>query len=487
MCAEVVTAAARDAGRRRRAAAPRRRARGRRHRVAALERPGRARRGAAWASSPARRSARTSAATARRCSSATWPTRIARGELDVAIVCGAEALATVGRALRDERELPWEPRRRRRRPDDACSGADRAPGDRRGDRREPDRADRHVPAVRERALGARGHDARRAPRAGSASSGRASRASPPRTRTRGRRRSAPPRRSRRRRPDNRLVTLPYTKLLNSNIQTDQAAALILCSDAVAARARDRPRALGLPARRPGTPTTTGSSASARTCTPHPRSASRRAPRWTRRAPASTTIAHLDVYSCFPSAVQIACRELGIDPFADDAAADGDRRADVRRRAREQLRDPRDRRAGRAPARGPGRAGPGDRRRLVPHQARRRHLRRARAARAVRGRAGSGPGRRDAARARAAPGSPARPRPSPSRSSTRARASRRSARSPRCCPTGAAPIAKTTDPDDLAVMGEAPITGREVHLDGDGGVRSLSRRRNLGPSRVSART
>ena len=36
-------------------------------------------------------------------------TRIARGELDVAIVCGAEALATVGRALREERELPWEP------------------------------------------------------------------------------------------------------------------------------------------------------------------------------------------------------------------------------------------------------------------------------------------------------------------------------------------------------------------------------------------
>ena len=28
------------------------------------------------------------------------------------------------------------------------------------------------------------------------------------------------------------------------------------------------------------------------------------------------VAHLDVYSCFPSAVQIGCRELGIDPFAD---------------------------------------------------------------------------------------------------------------------------------------------------------------------------
>ncbi len=37
------------------------------------------------------------------------------------------------------------------------------------------------------------------------------------------------------------------------------------------------------------------------------------------------------------------------------------------------------------------------------------------------------------------------------------------------PDGRRAIAKTTDPADLAVMGEAPITGREVHLDGRGGV------------------
>src|SRR5207302_10755681 len=30
-------------------------------------------------------------------------------------------------------------------------------------------------------------------------------------------------------PDNRMIGFPYPKLMNANIQTDQAAALILCS------------------------------------------------------------------------------------------------------------------------------------------------------------------------------------------------------------------------------------------------------------------
>jgi acetyl-CoA C-acetyltransferase len=41
-------------------------------------------------------------------------------------------------------------------------------------------------------------------------------------------------------PENRRVTLPYTKLLNSNIQVDQGAAVIVCS-AQAAEALGVPR------------------------------------------------------------------------------------------------------------------------------------------------------------------------------------------------------------------------------------------------------
>ena len=106
-------------------------------------------------------------------------------------------------------------------------------------------------------------------------------------------------------PDNRMVSFPYPKLMNSNIQTDQAAALILCSVEAARRlgvAEDRwvfPWA-GVDAH----DTWFMSERASFT-----------------RAPALGTafrsfgidaddIAHLDLYSCFPSAVQVAAREIG---------------------------------------------------------------------------------------------------------------------------------------------------------------------------------
>ena len=114
---------------------------------------------------------------------------------------------------------------------------------------------------------------------------------------------------------NRLVTLPYTKLLNSNITTDQAAALVLCSQEFADRAgiaserRVYPLAFGL-----ATDRWFVTSRERLDRSPAAGIASRGA-----LAGAGTGIddvAFLDIYSCFPSAVQMSCAELGIDPWTD---------------------------------------------------------------------------------------------------------------------------------------------------------------------------
>jgi acetyl-CoA C-acetyltransferase len=113
-------------------------------------------------------------------------------------------------------------------------------------------------------------------------------------------------------PDNRMVAFPYTKLMTANIQVDQGAALLLCSARAAAEAGiERERWVFVHA-----------SAAAND---HWLAASRRD---LHRSPAIAAcgraslghagigvddVAHLDLYSCFPSAVQIAALELGIDP------------------------------------------------------------------------------------------------------------------------------------------------------------------------------
>ncbi len=241
-------------------------------------------------------------------------TRVATGELEAGIVCGAEALATLAAAMREQREPDWP-----------ALDPDAAPTRLLGSERFP-ASDAEVAAnliapivmypLFENALwGRRGgtlaaHRARlgelwaryaavaeRNPHAwweGPAPSAE---------------RIATPA------PDNRLVTQPYTKLLNSNIQTDQAAALIVCSESVA-------RELGIDCERWVHPHAAGhaydhwfvSEREDLTSSPAIRLAARGA-----LGAAGVTIddiAHLDIYSCFPSAVQIACRELGIDPWAD---------------------------------------------------------------------------------------------------------------------------------------------------------------------------
>jgi acetyl-CoA C-acetyltransferase len=240
-------------------------------------------------------------------------TRIEQGDLDAAVICGAEALATLGRLMREGREPDWTPM------DDGAAptrllGADRAPAT----QAEMD-ANLIAPVVVyplfENALwGAEGTtlDEHRA-RLGELWAGYAQVAagnphawsphapSAQEIATPG--------------PANRLVTLPYTKLLNSNIQTDQAAALILCSDEAA-------RELGIARDRWVFPQAAGHAydhwfvSERETLTGSP------AIRFAARAALAATgagiddIAHLDVYSCFPSAVQIACAELGLDPWAD---------------------------------------------------------------------------------------------------------------------------------------------------------------------------
>ena len=145
-------------------------------------------------------------------------TQIARGELDVGVVCGAEALATVGRAMREERELPWEPVDEGAAPTEVL-GSDRAPAT-----PEETEANLIAPIVMyplfENALWALEGttlDEHRV-RLGELWAGfsRVAAANPyawsPHVRTAAE--IATPS------ADNRLVTLPYTKLLNSNIQTD---------------------------------------------------------------------------------------------------------------------------------------------------------------------------------------------------------------------------------------------------------------------------
>ena len=239
--------------------------------------------------------------------------RIVHGDLDVAIVCGAEALATVGRALRDERELPWEP------VDDGAPPTEVVGNDRAPATPEETEANLIAPIVMyplfENALWALEGTTLEEHRArlGELWAGfsRVAAANPyawsPRERSAAE--IATPS------ADNRLVTLPYTKLLNSNIQTDQAAALILCSDSVA-------RELGIDRERWVYPQAAGHACDHWFVSERENLHSSPAIRFAAHAALEAAgtgideIAHLDVYSCFPSAVQIACRELGVDPFAE---------------------------------------------------------------------------------------------------------------------------------------------------------------------------
>jgi len=109
---------------------------------------------------------------------------------------------------------------------------------------------------------------------------------------------------------NRMVDYPYTKLLTANMQVDQGAALLLCSVAVA-------EAAGVPRDRWVFPLS-GADADDHWYLSH-RADFHSSPAVRLAAGAALVqvsatiddVAHLDLYSCFPSAVEITAAELGL--------------------------------------------------------------------------------------------------------------------------------------------------------------------------------
>ena len=110
---------------------------------------------------------------------------------------------------------------------------------------------------------------------------------------------------------NRMVGFPYTKLMNANDAVDQGAALILCSAEAARRlAVARERWIFPHAGADGHDHDFVSERQDLCSSPAIRIAGARALELAGRS--LDEIAHLDLYSCFPSAVQVAMSELGID-------------------------------------------------------------------------------------------------------------------------------------------------------------------------------
>ena len=110
---------------------------------------------------------------------------------------------------------------------------------------------------------------------------------------------------------NRPVSFPYPKFMNSNSNVDQGAALLLCSERKA-------RAMGIPEEKwvypwAGTDAHDHYLVSNRDnlhSSPAIRLAARRALEWAEWQPSE--LDHVDLYSCFPIAVQVAASEIGLD-------------------------------------------------------------------------------------------------------------------------------------------------------------------------------
>ena len=111
-------------------------------------------------------------------------------------------------------------------------------------------------------------------------------------------------------PDNRMVGYPYPKLMNSNNHVEQGAALLLCS-------AERADALGVPRERWVFPVA-GTDAHDHPFVSH-RADLRSSPAIAAAGRSALAlagigvddVAHVDLYSCFPSAVQIAADALGL--------------------------------------------------------------------------------------------------------------------------------------------------------------------------------
>jgi acetyl-CoA C-acetyltransferase len=114
-------------------------------------------------------------------------------------------------------------------------------------------------------------------------------------------------------PGNRMVAFPYTKLLNANLQVDQAAALLLCSVGAA-------RSAGVPQERWVFPWAGADAADHWYVSERDSIARSPAIAACGRAVFELTgtaiddVRWIDLYSCFPSAVQLGADALGIDAW-----------------------------------------------------------------------------------------------------------------------------------------------------------------------------
>ncbi|WP_020661467.1 acetyl-CoA acetyltransferase [Amycolatopsis benzoatilytica] len=117
-------------------------------------------------------------------------------------------------------------------------------------------------------------------------------------------------------PKNRMISWPYPKLMNSNNNVEQAAAVLVCSAAAARR-------FGVPEDRWVFPRAGAEASDTAAVAARPRLAGSPAIGAAGRAAlelAGVGVAELgpiDLYSCFPSAVQVAAAELGL-PVDDPA-------------------------------------------------------------------------------------------------------------------------------------------------------------------------
>lgn len=111
-------------------------------------------------------------------------------------------------------------------------------------------------------------------------------------------------------PANRWVCWPYTKVMNANNAVEQSAALIVCS-------AERAEALGVPRDRWVFPLAGTQAHDTYAVSHRPDLASSGAIRLAARELFSLAgrgldeVAHVDLYSCFPSAVQVAAAEIGL--------------------------------------------------------------------------------------------------------------------------------------------------------------------------------
>ncbi|KOS55810.1 acetyl-CoA acetyltransferase [Rhodococcus rhodochrous] len=111
-------------------------------------------------------------------------------------------------------------------------------------------------------------------------------------------------------PENRMISTPYTKLLNSNNMVDQAAVLLMCSVETATRLGITRENWVFP--QSGTESHDTYAIAERGAldgSPAIRIAGARALELA--GIGLDDVAHVDIYSCFPSAVQVAANELGL--------------------------------------------------------------------------------------------------------------------------------------------------------------------------------